>query len=51
MKQSNNQRNINSKSQNSTQKTRNIQPTPDEYTLFIPVTENQKNVKLYNKEK
>ena len=27
----------------------NIQPTTDECTLFIPVTENQKNIKLYNK--
>ena len=26
----------------------NIQPTADEYTLFITVTKNQKNVKLYN---
>ena len=29
----------------------NIQPTTDEYTLFVPVTENQKNIKLYNKKK
>ena len=26
----------------------NIQPTTDEYTLFIPVIKIQKNVKLYN---
>ena len=30
----------------------NIQPTTEEYKLFIPVTENQKNYKkLYNKKK
>ena len=28
-----------------------IQPTTEEYTLFIPVTENQKKVKLYNQKK
>ena len=28
---------------------KNIQQTTDKYTLFIPVTENQKNVKLCNK--
>ena len=27
----------------------NIQLKTDEYKIFIPVTENQKNVKLYNK--
>ena len=27
----------------------NIQPTTEEYTLVIPVIEDQKNVKLYNK--
>ena len=27
----------------------NIQPTTDEYTLSIPESENQKNVKLDNK--
>ena len=30
---------------------KNIQPTTDEYTLFVLVTENWKNVKLYSKKK
>ena len=29
----------------------NIQPTAGDYALFIPVTENQKILKLYNKKK
>ena len=30
---------------------KNIQPTTDECTLFVLVTENWKNVKLYSKKK
>ena len=46
---------MNHKQQSSTSKlhmkrvNENIQPTTDEYTLFIPVVKNQKNVKLYNR--
>ena len=29
----------------------NVQPTTDEYTLFIPGTENYKNIKLCNMKK
>ena len=46
---------MNHKQQSSTSKlhmkrvNENIQSTTDEYTLFIPVIKNQKNVKLYNR--
>ena len=46
---------MNHKQQSSTSKlhmkrvNENIQPTTDEYTLFIPAIKNQKNVKLYNR--